>query len=103
MAVHVPTTLDSSGYAHLIYMYDEWVIHHNRGVPRMFITDRAPFARRHGGDASGGMMPKYPENLIQFNRPVLEHYELEDEMGRMFVRSMYCYIDYCSIYRCTSY
>ena len=33
-------------------------------------------------------MPKYPENLIHFCRPVLEHYELEDEMGRMFVRSM---------------
>ena len=36
-------------------------------------------------------MPKYmyPENLIHFCRPVLEHYELDDEMGRMFVRSMY--------------
>ena len=34
-------------------------------------------------------MPKYPENLIHFCRPVLEHYELEDEMGRMFVRSMF--------------
>ena len=33
-------------------------------------------------------MPKYPENLIHFCRPVLEHYELKDEMGRMFVRSM---------------
>eukprot|EP01048_Picozoa_sp_COSAG05_P008464 COSAG05_NODE_646_length_8119_cov_236.689900_9_plen_36_part_00 len=33
-------------------------------------------------------MPKYPENLIHFCRPVLEHYELDDEMGLMFVRSM---------------
>ena len=33
-------------------------------------------------------MPKYPENLIHFCRPVLEHYELSFEMGRMFVRSM---------------
>ena len=33
-------------------------------------------------------MPKYPENLIHFCRPVLEHYELSSEMGRMFVRSM---------------
>ena len=33
-------------------------------------------------------MPKYPENLIHFCRPVLEHYELEDEIPRMFVRSM---------------
>ena len=33
-------------------------------------------------------MPKYPENLIHFCNPVLEHYELDDEMGRMFVRSM---------------
>ena len=35
-------------------------------------------------------MPKYPENLIHFCNPVLEHYELDDEMGRMFVRSMIC-------------
>eukprot|EP01048_Picozoa_sp_COSAG05_P005220 COSAG05_NODE_304_length_11730_cov_494.101539_5_plen_76_part_00 len=35
-------------------------------------------------------MPKYPENLIHFCRPVLEHYELSFEMGRMFVRSMFC-------------
>ena len=34
-------------------------------------------------------MPKYPENLIHVCRPVLEHYELDDEMGRMFVRSMH--------------
>ena len=40
------------------------------------------------GNASRGVMPKYPENLIHFCRPVLEHYELKDEMGRMFVRSM---------------
>ena len=33
-------------------------------------------------------MPMHPENLIHFCRPVLEHYELHDEMGRMFVRSM---------------
>eukprot|EP01048_Picozoa_sp_COSAG05_P023020 COSAG05_NODE_4822_length_1358_cov_40.370929_2_plen_83_part_00 len=33
-------------------------------------------------------MPKYLENLIHFCNPVLEHYELDDEMGRMFVRSM---------------
>ena len=37
---------------------------------------------------NGTAVPKYPENLIHFCRPVLEHYELEDEMGRMFVRSM---------------
>ena len=29
-------------------------------------------------------MPRYPENLIHFCNPVLEHYELKDEMGRMF-------------------
>ena len=40
------------------------------------------------GDASRDMMPKYPKYLSQFCRPVLEHYELKDEMGRMFVRSM---------------
>ena len=33
-------------------------------------------------------MPKYPENLIHFCNPVLEHYELDDEIPRMFVRSM---------------
>ena len=33
-------------------------------------------------------MPKYPENLIHFCRPVLENYELDDETPRMFVRSM---------------
>ena len=37
---------------------------------------------------NGTAVPKYPENLIHFCRPVLEHYELHDEMGRMFVRSM---------------
>ena len=42
VAVPTTTTLDSSGYAHLIY--DEWVVRHNRGIPRMFITDRAPIA-----------------------------------------------------------
>ena len=31
-------------------------------------------------------MPKYPENLIHFCRLVLEHYELDDEIPRMFVR-----------------
>ena len=40
------------------------------------------------GNASKGVRPKYPENLIHFCRPVLEHYELHVEMGRMFVRSM---------------
>ena len=34
-------------------------------------------------------MPKYSENLIHFCNPVLEHYELEDEIPRMFVRSMF--------------
>ena len=46
-------------------------------------------------------MPKYPENLIHFCRPVLEHYELKDEMGRMFVRSMRTYSIglYLGVYR----
>ena len=38
-------------------------------------------------------MPKYPENLIHFCNPVLEHYELSFEMGRMFVRSNKGFID----------
>ena len=48
-------------------------------------------------------MPKYPENLIHFCRPVLEHYELKDEMGRMFVRSMKCLLPpivFCDFLQC---
>lgn len=48
VAVPTTTTLDSSGYAHLIY--DEWVVRHHRGVPRMFITDRAPIATAEFND-----------------------------------------------------
>ena len=41
-----------------------------------------------GGNASRSVIPKHSENLIHFCRPVLEHYELPSQMGRMFVRSM---------------
>ena len=52
------------------------------------LSNRSELDAMGGMPLSRGVMPKYPENLIHFCRPVLEHYELHSEMGRMFVRSM---------------